>query len=253
MVEISPEHSLDRLREDGYEDDIEETPEEPEDLVVDKKMLPLSEQELLVDTEPEMYLGLPRDKINSIREVWDKYKGEYSPKYIFLTYLKDYFDVPQDGVIFKNKEWFRFSRLIGSFKKEEINYTKRITAANLSDEEIEEINETNAKELVVLLQNTITQYQKKPETFKKLSFGDISKLYQIIKQIQGASERLELQRNKLKLEAAKTFLPYTRMDMGQLTWAQNLINKGIDQLKKNNAKKLPASESGEGGEQQDVE
>ena len=251
MVEISPEHSLDDLRNSG--DDIEETPEEQEDLVVEEK-LPVVNQDKLVTGKSDLKYGLNSEQEVLAREIWDKYKGEYSPKYIFLNYMKDFFDVQgEGGKLVTNTSWINFVSWLRIWKGEDQSYVAKVSAANLSDEEVEKINETNAKELVVLLQNTIAQYQKKPETFKKLSFGDISKLYQIIKQIQGASERLELQRNKLKLEAAKTFLPYTRMDMNQLEWAQKLINKGIDQLKKNNAKKLPASESGEGGEQQDVE
>ena len=249
--EISPEHSLDRLREEGYEDDIEEeteTPKEPENLVAEEnKPVPVEEKKELV--EVKLKDGLTESQEVLAREVWDKYKGEYSPKYIFLNYMRDYFDVQgEGGKLVTNTGWINFVKWIRTWKGEDSSYIAKVSAANLSDEEVEKINDTNAKELVVLLQNTIAQYQKKPETFKKLGFGDISKLYQIIKQIQGASERLELQRNKLKLEAAKTFLPYTRMDMNQLTWAQNLINKGIEQLKKNNAKELYPSESGEGGE-----
>ena len=248
MVEISPEHSLDKLREEGYEDDIEETPEEPVDLVVEEK-LPSVKEEKLIEVETGIKAGLTPEQEVLAREIWDKYKGEYSPKYIFLNYMKDFFDVQgEGGKLVTNTSWINFIRWLRVWKNEDSSYVAKVSAANLSDEEVDEINDTNAKELVVLLQNTIAQYQKKPETFKKLSFGDISKLYQIIKQIQGASERLELQRNKLKLEAAKTFLPYTRMEMSQLIWAQNLINKGIDQLKKNNAKELPSSEPSEGGE-----
>ena len=198
--------------------------------------------------------GLTIEKQKAVRAIWDKYKGELSPKQIFFTHLKDYFVVPEDGVIFKNKEFFSFVSLVRDWKKEDRKYIARVTAENLSDEEIEKIGENNAKELVVLLQNTISQYQKKPEQFKQLSFGDISKLYQIIKQIQGASERLELQKSKLKLDAAKTFLPYTRMELSQLIWARDTINKSIDQLIKNQDEvQLPASPSREGGELPNVE
>jgi len=209
-----------------------------------------SKQELIVPGEK---WGLTLEKQKAVREIWDKYKGEFSPKYIFLTYLKDLFIVPEDGNIRNNKEWFVFVKFIGLWKKEERNYIAKVSAENLSEEEIEKISETNAKELVVLLQNTIQRYQKKPEEFKKLSFGDISKLYQIIKQIQGAGERLELQRSKLKLEAAKTFLPYTRMSIPQLIHSRDLIVKSIDELIKNNESQLHSSPSREGGEQPNME
>jgi len=187
------------------------------------------------------------------REIWDKYKGEFSPKYIFLNYMKDFFNVPADGIFVKNKDWIHFVKWIKVWKLQDDSYVAKVTAANLSDDEVQKINETNAKELVVLLQNMIAQYQKKPETFKKLSFGDISKLYQIIKQIESVGERLELQKSKLKLDAAKTFLPYTRMSIPQLIHSRDLIVKSIDELIKNNESQLHSSPSREGGEQPNME
>jgi len=197
---------------------------------------------------PATKYGLTIEQQKAVREIWDKYKGELSPKQIFLQHLKDYFDVPEpENFEINGKPFFNFARLVRCWKLEDENYVSKISAENLSVEEVEEINENNAKRLVVLLQNTITKYEKKPEQFNKLSFGDISKLYQIIQQINNATERIEIQRNKLKLDTAKTFLPYTRMSDSQLARSEELILKSIKRLRDNNEVQLPASSPREGG------
>ena len=113
------------------------------------------------EIETEVKQGLTPAQEILAREVWDKYKGEFSPKYIFLNYMKDFFKVPEDGKLVTNKDWANFVGWIRDWKKQDDSYVAKVSAASLSFEEVEEINENNAKELVVLLQNTIKKYKSK--------------------------------------------------------------------------------------------
>lgn len=188
-----------------------------------------------------------------IRKIWEQYKGQYAAGYIFKTYLKDFFNIDEKASLSGNVEFMKFVALIRLWKLEERRIQRKVGAENLTEEEMEKISDTNAKELTLLLQNTIADYKRAPEKFKQLAIGDISKLYQIIEKIQNDREKVEIQKNKLKLEAAKTFLPYTRMDRRSLLETRDLINEAIEQLVQLDANQLLTGKPGEGAELQKVE
>lgn len=189
----------------------------------------------------------------AIRKIWEQYKGQYKLTYIFFNYLRDYFIIPEDISNFRQKgnpEFVRFMTMTRDWIKEEKRYVRKATAANLSEEEIEKIHENNTKEFVLLLQDTLDRYRKSPDDFRQLSFGDITKLYQIIEKVNGDRERLEIQRNKLKLDAVKMFLPYQRLSLGDLLRKKDLILESLDRQIKiredEQSHKLPSGPSGEG-------
>ena len=169
-------------------------------------------------------------QIEEIKKIWEQHKNQFSVRHIFKTYLKDYFQVPEDGKTKGNPEFMRFISMVRDWRKQEERIQAKLTAENLSDEEIEAIAETNAKELTVLLQDIITAYRKNPERFKQLSFSDISKLYQIIEKIQHDQARLELQKKKLKSDENERYRlqRFERRTTAEIVESWNLMKKSFE-------------------------
>jgi len=171
------------------------------------------------------------DKEEEVRDIWSKRSAEgWKLQDIFFKLLHPYFDTTQRTTK-ANKEWMFFMRWVRKWKKENReNYADEMVK-NLDDEEIEETMAQNRKKMIVLLSLMLKEYGSHPEKLRGTSINEINRLYRNIKAADEAAERTRVQRGKLGLEAAKTFLlQYNRMPVEELKKLKEKLNASFDRV-----------------------
>lgn len=162
-----------------------------------------------------------------VKKIWEKYKDVESLKDIFLKRLNDYFPNPK----ILSKEWTTFIRWTSTWTKNERLIKRRKMVEEMSDEDIEKIQNANRKMTILLLRDILDKYHKNPKSLKNLTPKDITLIYKMIQQAEDAIAKTKIAKSKLGLEAAKTFLfQYNRLSEDELKNLKNKIEESFTRL-----------------------
>lgn len=174
-------------------------------------------------------------KEEKVRAVWEKHKDEeLRLSEVFQKYLGEHFDV---SYVKGNSDWLVFMSWWSSWTKKERAAKKQEKAAEkmrgLSEEAIEEIQDSNRKKMIIMLSNLLEGYSKEGDVFKKtMSISEIRRLYKSIQDLEEKKKMTQIARGKLGLETVKILLPYQRMSLEQLLALKEKFNESFERILK---------------------
>jgi len=170
--------------------------------------------------------AITKEQKDEVYNLWLANRDDMSLKDIYCELLTDYFpDEWQNN----NRQWLFFLRLVGNWRKTESLDRMKFDMENMTDEEAEELQNQNRRRIIVMLREALNKYERNPNFLKKLDVKGVTTLYKIVQSAEEAMKRTELQKGKLKLEAARTFLlPYQRMSQEELLSLKVALTTSID-------------------------
>jgi len=153
---------------------------------------------------------------------------------LYQQFLGDYFDVAQLSHNNK-KDWLFFLVWVGVWRREikrkEQEEKLERDMQELTDEEIEMVQERNRKKMILILSGLIENYETLDDPIKKaFTIGEVRRMYNAIQTLEEKIKMTEISRGKLKLEAVKTLLPYQRMSLPQILELKNKLNESFDRI-----------------------
>lgn len=164
-----------------------------------------------------------------IRKIWLAHKDELSLKEIYLKHLGNFFDVA--SWTSNHPDWLLFIKMSGEFNKELRTQEIERELETITDEEVLEVQDKNRKRAILMLREVLNAYEKNPNKFKKINISEVRNWYKTIQSIEETIKRTYLQKSKLKLDVAKSFiLPYRRLSLEELKELKEKINAGIDEV-----------------------
>lgn len=163
------------------------------------------------------------EKLPEIKKIYLEHYEE-GAKAVYLGYLREYFEpkIPSG-------DWIFFVQQVKKWRGEE--NIKKVLPEELSDSDIEEIQQGNRKKTIIILKKLLTRYEKNPKAFKNITVQEISLLYKIIQSAEEAMKRTELAKSKLKLDVVKTFfLPYAKYNPEELKLLKAKIDASFQRI-----------------------
>jgi hypothetical protein len=179
-------------------------------------------------------------KETELREIWLANREKKSLD--LFKCFGDYFDVASgvryEGASGPKKDWIHFMVFHRKFLREwQEEHRDEIVEKKLSkmdDEEIDELQDTNRKRMILMLKEVLDDYDRANEGGKKkLMKLDISQIRQLYTSIQTLEERKKMtaiSKGKLGLETVKTFLPYQRLSIEEILQLKEKINESIERI-----------------------
>ena len=170
-------------------------------------------------------------KEDEIKKIWLENRASKKAGEIFVQLLGDYFPEETKESNYKvTKGWLFFMRLAKKFKAEEADVNVSRDLKELSDEEIEDVQNTNRKRMILMLREVLKRYEGNPNRLAKIDIGELRRIYQTIQKLEGDKERTSIQRGKLGLETVKTLLPYQRLSLQQLGELKEKLNESFQRI-----------------------
>ena len=170
-------------------------------------------------------------KESEIKKIWLENRTSKKMGEIFVQLLGEYFPEEIKESNYKvTKGWLFFMRLVKKLKAEveDVNISRDLK--ELSDEDIEEVQNTNRKRMILMLREVLKRYEGNPNRLAKIDIGELRRIYQTIQKLEGDKERTSIQRGKLGLEAVRTLLPYQRLSIPQLEELKEKLNESFKRV-----------------------
>jgi len=170
-------------------------------------------------------------KEEEIKKIWLENRTSKKMGEIFVQLLSDYFPEETKESNYKvTKGWLFFMRLVKKWKAEEADVNVNRDLENFSEKEIDDVQDTNRKRMILMLREVLRKYEGNPNKLAKIDVGELRRLYQAIQNLEEIKKRTEIQKGKLGLEAVRTLLPYQRLSIPQLLELKEKINESFKRI-----------------------
>jgi len=170
-------------------------------------------------------------KEEEIKKIWLESRTSKKMGEIFVQLLGDYFPEEIKESNYKvTKGWLFFMRLVKKWKAEEADVNVSRDLENFSEEEIDEVQDTNRKRMILMLREVLRKYEGNPNKLAKIDVGELRRLYQAIQNLEETKKRTAIQKGKLGLEAVRTLLPYQRLSVPQLLELKEKLNESFQRI-----------------------
>ena len=120
--------------------------------------------------------------------------------------------------------------MISRWKKEEDEKIALNDMDKLTTEDADQLQERNRRVMIVLLSRALKMYEKNPKMLKNMDVAEIRRLYQTVQAADERARMTAIQKGKLKLDVARTILPYKRLTPEELTKLRETANDAIGQI-----------------------
>lgn len=171
-------------------------------------------------------------RIHLIKKIWLENRDTMKATEIFQTKLASFFnDIKiETAHSFNNKEFVAFTNMIRKWKKEEEEKIALDDMDKLTTEDADQLQERNRRVMIVLLSRALKMYEKNPKMLKNMDVAEIRRLYQTVQSADERARMTAIQKGKLKLEVARTILPYKRLTPEELIKLREAANDAIGQI-----------------------
>ena len=171
-------------------------------------------------------------RIHLIKKIWLENRDTMKATEIFQTKLVDFFNDTKIEIShsFNNKEFVAFTNMIRRWKKEEDEKIALNDMDKLTTEDADQLQERNRRVMIVLLSRALKMYEKNPKMLKNMDVAEIRRLYQTVQAADERARMTAIQKGKLKLDVARTILPYKRLTPEELTKLRETANDAIGQI-----------------------
>ncbi len=167
-----------------------------------------------------------QNKKDEVHNIWLENKDKMSASELYKTFLGEYFDVA--NYTFKHYDWLFFIKWVNGWKKE-LRKGKR--AEDLSDEELDDIQDKNRKRMIIIMESVLKKYENDPKKMENIPIEEVRRLYKAIQSIEESMKRTQIAKGKLGLDTAKAILlPYARMNPKSLLALKEQLNESLNRI-----------------------
>lgn len=175
-----------------------------------------------------------------LREIWLANKEKKSLD--LFKCFGDYFDV-ESGVRYEGakgpkQDWIHFMvfhrKFLREWREEHRDEIVEKKLSEMDNEEIDELQDTNRKRMILMLKEVLDDYDRAKEGNKKvlmrINLSEIRQLYTSIQTLEEKKKMTAISKGKLGLEAVKTFLPYQCLSIEEILQLKEKINESIERI-----------------------